>query len=198
MSRLSGSGQSSKTERVLHAYYDGALSSRARRRFESELERDPALARELEVLRELGTLAREVDAEAETPDLWDQIALRLPAEEARREEASVGGEGLEPSWLPGLRKLRGIGRGWAAWEVGGRRLLPVGAVAALALTAVLLTRFWATPEVGFAKGGVVRWVDSGGRSIMVVEDDGQTGATLIWLLDTATEGAGLGGTHETV
>ena len=137
-------------------------------------------------MREVGELAREVDAEAETPDLWDQIALRLPSEELRREEDRAEGEGREPAWLSGLRRLR------------GSRLVPVGAVAALALTALLLTRFWATPEVGFANGGVVRWVDSGDRSIMVVEDDGQTGATLIWLLDSTTEGAALGGTHETV
>ena len=199
MSQQGGPGRASKSERVLHAYHDGALSPRARRRFERELEGDPALGRELRLLRELGELAREVDAEVETPDLWGQIALRLPAEELRREAARAEGEGLEPTWWRrGLRRLRGPGRGAAPGEGRGRHLVPVGALAALVLMALLLTRFWATPEVGFAKGGVVRWVDSGDRSIMVIEDDGQTGATLIWLLDSATEGAALGGSHEAV
>ncbi len=177
MSQQSESGRSSKSERALHAYHDGALSGRARRRFESDLERDSSLGRELELLREVGALAREIDAEAETPDLWDQIALRLPAEEALREEERAGRESRKLAWLP--------------------RLVPFG-VAVAALMVLLLTRFWSTPPVGYAKGGVVRWVDSGNRSIMVIEDDGQTGATLIWLLDSANEGAALGGSHETV
>ena len=183
MSQQRESGGGSKFERVLHAYHDGALSARARRRFEQALERDPALGRELRLLREVGELAREVDAEVETPDLWDQIALRLPAEEVRRAAARLERESARRPWLRGLR-----------WS----RLVPLGAVAAAALMALLLTRFWATPAVGFAKGGVVRWMDSGGRSVMVVEDDGQTGVTLIWLLDTPTEGAARGGSHETV
>ena len=183
MNQQRESGNASKSERALHAYHDGALRGRARRRFERALERDPALGRELGLLRAVGVLAREVDAEAETPDLWDQIALRLPAEEARRAEER---ERREPAWRTRLFGSR------------GRRLVSLGTVVAAALMALLLTRFLATPEMGFAKGGVVRWVDSGGRSIMVVEDDGQTGATLIWLLDTATEGAALGGSHEMV
>ena len=51
------------------------------------------------------------------------------------------------------------------------------------------------PSPGVAPGGVVRWMDSGGRSVMVQEDDGQTGATVIWLLDGATEGASRGDLH---
>ena len=193
MSQSSESERGSKSERVLHAYHDGALSGRAQRRFARALGRDPALGRELRLLREVGELAREIDAEAETPDLWDQIALRLPAEEVRREEVrreetrrAEARAGRESAWRALLH-----GASWL-------RLVPLGAVAAAALTALLLVRFWATPEVGLAKGGVVRWLDSGGRSIMVVEDDGQTGATLIWLLDPATEGAAWGGSHEAV
>ena len=49
---------------------------------------------------------------------------------------------------------------------------------------------------GFAEGGVVRWIDTGRRSVMLIEDDGKTGATLIWLLDNSIEGASRGDSHE--
>ena len=186
MSRNSESGRVSKAERALYAYHDGALSGRARRRFERSLERDPALGSELRLLREVRALAREVDGEVETPDLWEQIALRLPAEEALRAEERAEREGRVSGWSSLLS-----GRRW-------QRLAPLGAVAAAALMALLITRFWPTPVAGSATGGVVRWVDSGDRSIMVLGDDGETGATLIWLLDAPTEGAARGGSHETV
>jgi len=186
MSRNGESERISKSERALHAYHDGALSGHARRRFERSLERDPALGTELSLLREVGALAREIAGEAETPDLWDQIALRLPAEEVHRAEERAEREGRESGW-----RLQLSVRRWL-------RPVPLGAVAAAALMALLITRFWATPVAENATGGVVRWVDSGNRSIMVIEDDGQIGATLIWLLDGPAEGAARGGSHGTV
>ena len=46
------------------------------------------------------------------------------------------------------------------------------------------------------QGGVVRWLDAGGRSVMLLEDDEDSGVTIIWMLEDATEGASKGGEHE--
>ena len=76
-----------RDEELLHAYHDGELSGFARRRFERRLERSSALRRDLESLSEIGTALRALDGEAETPDVWDDVALRLPALDARAAEA---------------------------------------------------------------------------------------------------------------
>ena len=52
--------------------------------FERRLARSATLQRELETLDSLGSWARDLDENlGATPDLWDGIALRLPAEELR-------------------------------------------------------------------------------------------------------------------
>jgi hypothetical protein len=65
----------------------------------------------------------------------------------------------------------------------------VGALAASAalVAALLLTVPGAEPPVS---GGVVRWIDSGSRSVMVLDDQPDT--TIIWVLDGAGEGAAWG------
>ena len=72
-------------EALLHAYHDGELSGFARRRFARRLRRSPWLRRELDGLAALGAQLREIDAQGEAPDLWEQIALRLPAIDVRRD-----------------------------------------------------------------------------------------------------------------
>ncbi|MGH0028210.1 MAG: hypothetical protein ACQGVC_00340, partial [Myxococcota bacterium] len=66
------------------------------------------------------------------------------------------------------------------------------ATAAVAMVA-LYVGLW--PEAPAASGGVVRWIDSGERSVMVLDDQPDT--TIIWVLDGATtEGAWIGGTRD--
>lgn len=164
-------------EARLHAYHDGELSGLSRWRFERELRRSPTLQRELADLQGLGELLRRHDAEASTPDVWDSIALRLPAADARRAE----GEGAPATAAWGAR---------ASWW-----LRPVGALAASAAVVATVV-FGGFLEEAAAPGSVVRWIDSGNRSVMVLDDQPDT--TIIWVLDGATEGAVWGGRREQV
>jgi len=138
----------------VHAYHDGELGRFARWRFERRLERSPALRRELEAMAFLGDLAREADARDSEPDFWDAIALRLPAEDAHR--------GAEKS-----------GERSRLWWIG-----PAGAVVAAGLLALALVIGSRTGDTGGV--GVVRWVDGGQRSVLVLEEES---TTIIWTLD---------------
>jgi anti-sigma-K factor RskA len=164
------SGMAESDERALHAYHDGELRGFARWRFERRLARSPALQRELRGLSELSLLLRESTG-ATAADLWDRIALRLPALDAQRAEAA------QPA-----RRL-----GW--WR-------PLGAAAAaLAVAALVAQQWFSSPPLD--RAGVVRWMDSRGRSVMVLEDDAQDGVTIIWLLDDAPSVRPPGGTRAT-
>jgi anti-sigma-K factor RskA len=159
-----------RDERRLHAYHDGELRGLARWRFERQLARSPALQKELRGLAELGLLLRERAAEAPGPELWDRIALRLPAEDARREAAAS-------------ERQTARGFGW---------LPPLGAAAAALAVVALAAQQWLTAPA-LPQAGVVRWMDSRGRSVMVLEEDGRSEATIIWLLDGAPVSGAMGG-----
>lgn len=149
----------------VHAYHDRELGAFARWRFERRLRRDPALRRELDALTRLGGWLREAETQAVGPDLWDGIALRLPAIDAAAAEAA--------------RPARG------AW------LRPAGAFAA---AAVLVLAIWfGSFDAAAPSGGAVRWMDSGGRPVMVLDDAEEADVTIIWVLDDAVEGAARGG-----
>jgi hypothetical protein len=62
--------------------------------------------------------------------------------------------------------------------------------AAAALAAVVVYSAW---EAQGPQAGAVRWMDSGGRSVMVLEEPDMT---VIWMLDDAAEGAARGGSGE--
>jgi len=163
-----------RDEARLHAYHDGELRGFARRRFERALRRSSGLRRELGEIAAIGDSLRAYDAGTATPDLWDDIALRLPALDARRAEG-------------GSSAGRSEGLFW--W------LKPIGAVAATAAVALVVAYgglFTTTP----ATGGAVRWIDSGDRSVMVLDDE--PGTTIIWVLDGAVEGASRGGSRARV
>jgi anti-sigma factor RsiW len=167
--------RSGQLEALLHAYHDGELSGLRRWRFERRLRRDPALRRALSALRNLRDQLQGLEAGAATPDVWDAVALRLPAADARRAESAA------------TRAQRG-GRGLVWW------LAPLGAAATVAVVLVAIYGgFWPEPS---QTGGVVRWIDSGGRSVMVLDDDPDT--TIIWVLDGAVEGAATGGGSDVV
>ena len=162
---------SERDERRLHAYHDGELRGLTRWLFERRLARSPELQRELRGLSELGLLLRERAAAAPGPELWDRIALRLPAADARREAAASEGA--------------------AARRIGWLR--PLGAAAAALAVAAVAAQQWLTAPV-LEQAGVVRWMDSRGRSVMVLEEDEQNEVTIIWLLDggPAADAAGDG------
>ena len=159
-----------RDERALHAYHDGELRGFARWRFERRLARSPALQRELRGLSQLGLLLRERAAAATAPELWDRIALRLPAADARRQAAEAErGAARRLGWLP-----------------------PLGAAAAALAVAAVMAQYWLTapaPE----RAGVVRWMNSRKSSVMVLEEDPQNEATIIWLLDGESPAETLGG-----
>ncbi len=151
----------------LQAYHDGELTGLARWRFERRLARSPELRRELAMLARMGDWVRESEP-VEAPDLWDQIALRLPAEEARQAEAEAG-------------RSRG---GWWTPLLSPMRAAAAAAVAAVALAFGLMSGD--TPHEA-----AVLWLDGGGHSVMVLEDSEE--ATIIWMLDTLPAEASLGG-----
>ena len=159
-----------RDERALHAYHDGELRGLARWRFERRLARSPALQRELRGLSELGLLLRERAAAATGPELWDRIAQRLPAADARRQaETATRATPWRLGWLP-----------------------PLGAAAAALAVAAVVAQQWLTAPA-LDQAGVVRWMDSRGRSVMVLEEDEQNEVTIIWLLDGGPAGAAVGG-----
>jgi anti-sigma factor RsiW len=155
----------------LQAYHDGELRGLARWRFERRLRRSPELRRELAALAELSRLVRAEAPRAAAPDLWDRIALRLPAEDARRAEAAARGTGVAAWWRP------------------------LGALAAGAAAVAAL--YFGLAPAPRAPGGAVRWVDSGGPALLVV-DDAEADVTIIWLLEDAVGDAARGGSREVV
>jgi len=149
-------------ERNLHAYYDGQLGTVARWWWRRRIARSPRLNRQLVQLVEVGNWVRQADLQ-QTPDLWDQIALRLPAIDAVRADTPAEASGL----------LR--------WT--GLRPVMAAAATAAAVVAVALVTIGDGPG---QRAGAVRWLDTGGRSVIVL-DDPET-ATIVWLLESPGEG----------
>jgi len=146
-----------RTSERLQAYYDGELGPLARWRFERGLRRDPALREELFALEETGRLLREAEPETASPDLWEAIRLRLPAESAQRAERD------EAPLAPRSR----------LWTLSPW----VGVAAATAALALAFGLEWGDPSAS----GSVRWIDSRGKPLMVLQDDRK--ATIIWVID---------------
>ncbi len=154
-----------ETERaLLEAYYDGELRRFSRWRFERRLRRSHALQRALAELEALGAWVRESEPALASPDLWDGIVRQLPALDARRREAE------SPRIAAG---------GLAPW------LRPVGAVAAAAALVIALAIGLESGDT--ASSSVVRWLDSGSRSVVVWQGDADM--TVIWVLDGSSQGA---------
>ncbi len=156
-------------ERNLQAYHDDELGAVARWRWRRRIARSPRLHDGLEQLAEVGNWVRRADTQ-QTPDLWDQIALRLPAIDAVRADTPDAESAL----------LR-----WTGLRVRWTGLRPVMAAAATAAVAVAL----ALGTIGDGPGqraGTVRWLDTGGRSVIVLDDP--DAATIVWLLEPPGEG----------
>jgi anti-sigma factor RsiW len=169
-----GNAMTGSNDELLHAYHDGELSALARWRFERVLRRSPGLQRELDALRAMRSELQTLDLAGPAPDVWESLRPRLPAARAQARAAAA-----DP----------GRGRGLIWW------LAPIGVAAATAavVLAVVYGGFFARSP---AAGGTLRWIDSEGRSVMVLDDDPET--TIIWVLDGATEGASRGGRSDVV
>lgn len=165
---------SGSNDALLHAYHDGELSRLGRWRFERALRRSPSLQRELASLRQMRGALQALDAEADAPDVWASLRPRLTGARAQARARVEAGD---------------RGRGIVWW------LAPIGAAAATAaiVLAVVYGGFFTRSPVG---GGTLRWIDSEGRSVIVLDDDPDT--TIIWVLDGATEGAARGGRSDVV
>jgi len=165
-----------RDQRDLHAYHDGELGGLRRWLFERRLGRSPALRAELAALERLTQHIRASELQSPSVDVWDAIALRLPAIDAQSDRRR--GPDARPA------------RSRVDWLVTYAR--PITAVAVAAALALAL--FLGIMESGApAVPGMIRWMDTGGRSVMVLEDQGD--ATIVWLLD---EGAPEGGSGEAV
>jgi hypothetical protein len=163
----------SRDERALHAYHDGELRGLGRWRFERRLLRSSELRAELEALRQLGVWTREAESDGPIADLWDHIALRLPAIDAQRAESP-------------RRSIREFA------AASARPLTALALTGALALALFL----GIIPDGSSPAPGVISWLDTGGRGVMVLEDQG--GATIVWLLDPPSEGASVRGPRAAV
>ena len=157
----------------LCAYHDGELGGVARWLFERRLRRSPELQQELEELDQIGKLVRASETRADEVDLWDRIWLRLPAADAQRAEETETASFVTPAWMR-----------------------PLGAVAVAAVA--LLAVFFGSLDTPAPSERVVRWMDSGGRSVMVLDDAVDSDVTIIWILDGAVEGAARGGRSDVV
>ncbi len=153
---------------LLHAYHDGELGPVGRWRMRRLLAHDTAAREELAGFGVLGDLLRESEASAETPDLWPGIVTQLPHRGAAR-DAALGAErdaalGAERDAAPWLRR-------WA----------PAGLAAAAFATVLAVSLV----EDDASDARSLRWLDAGGRSVSVLQDDRE--ATIIWIMDTPGE-----------
>lgn len=171
----------------LHRYHDGELSSLAHWWFERRLARSVALREELRALRHVSAQIAALHQQAEppeAPDLWSGIAAALPAIDAQLAEEHAGRAARARPLEVSPRRWLGL----PGWAVGTAAL---AVAAALALVVVVgppsgpLGPGPETPGVapGIAPaGGVVRYLDSGGASVMVIED-AEADMTIIWLME---------------
>ncbi len=172
-----GAEKIGRDQRGLNAYHDGELSGLRRWLFERRLSRSPRLRAELEELKRLASWVQGAGQASPSADVWDSIALRLPAIDATLgEQRQRRGE---------RRERRGMD-----WLAAYSRPLAAAAVSvALALALFLGIMEDTAPPTP----GIIRWLDTGGRSVMVLEDQGD--ATIVWLLDAGEDGISEGGSR---
>ena len=150
---------------LLHAYHDGELGALRRWRVRRWLARDPAARSELEALATLGEAVRQSQVAPPAPDVWAGLEGRLRSIDAEREvSGSAAGSGL---------RLGSMFRPAAA-----------GAVLAAVVGRSLPCSWDRRPP---PSGGVVRWLDTHGQAVMVL-DEGD--ATIIWLMQPDADQAG--------
>lgn len=154
---------SSRLER-LHAYHDGELGALRRWQVRRWLARDPAARRELEALAAVGEATRQAQPVPPRLELWGDLEGRLRSIDAERDTA--GSQARSGSRLGPLLRPAAAGAVLAAVVAGVALFLGPGASHG---------------------GGVVRWLDTRGQAVMVL-DEGD--ATIIWLMQPDADRAG--------
>jgi anti-sigma factor RsiW len=196
-----GAEEIGREQRDLNAYHDGELSGLRRWLFERRLSRSPRLRAELEELKRLARWVQGAGAQPPSVDVWDDIALHLPAidaqlvEQRQRRVEQRQRRGEQRQRRGEQRQRRDERRDWRGMDwlaAYSRPLAAVAVTAALALALFLGIMEDAAPPAP----GIIRWLDTGGRSVMVLEDQGD--ATIVWLLDALEDGISEGGSREAV
>lgn len=159
---------------LLDAFHDGELGLPGHWRVQWHLRRCDRCRRELDRLGEVGAWVRrgEGGAEGPLPDLWSQIAARLPALD--RELERVREEAPARRWIPGL-------------------LVPLGAGVAAAVVGVALFRASPPGVEAEATMGVVRALYPVDEPIIVLEDSSDS--TIIWVMDPPVDQRSEGADH---
>lgn len=182
-----------RSQRALNAYHDGELRGLRRWIFERRLAHSPRLRAELDELERVSRWVQQLDSETPEVDLWGGIALRLPALDAERAQRARTRVETEPGRAAGsgaAEPTRWFEPGWLAAHARPIAVVAVGAALALALFLGIMED--AAPPMP----GMIRWLDSGGRSVMVLEDQGD--ATIVWLLDASDDETAPGGSRDAV
>jgi anti-sigma factor RsiW len=200
-----GAEEIGREQRDLNAYHDGELSGLRRWIFERRLSRSPSLRAELEELKRLARWVQGMGPQAPSVDVWEDVALHLPAIDAQFAEQRQGraeqrqgraeqrqGRAEQRQGRAEQRQGRAERRGMDWLAAYSRPLAAAGVTAALALALFLGIMEDAAPPTS----GVIRWLDTGGRSVMVLEDQGD--ATIVWLLDALDDGISEGESREAV
>lgn len=157
-----------REEEALQAYYDGELGYWSRRKMKRRLERSPGLRRELAELEALSGLVLESASDVVVPELWSGIERGLAAADAEKAARESGAPlAAVIDWL----------------------FRPAGALLAAGAAAVALAMLLFSGET--VPSGVVHWLDSGTRNVMVL--DGEGDVTVIWVFDPVGDGASRGG-----
>jgi anti-sigma factor RsiW len=186
-----GAEEMGRDQRDLNAYHDGELSGLRRWIFERRLSRSPSLRAELEELKRLTRWVQGMGPQPPSVDVWEDVALRLPAIDAQFAEQRQG-RAEQRQGSAEQRQGRAEWRGMDWLAAYSRPLAAAGVTAALALALFLGIMEDAAPPTS----GVIRWLDTGGRSVMVLEDQGD--ATIVWLLDALDDGISEGESREAV
>jgi len=178
----------------LHRYHDGELAGFERWRFERRLKRSEALQTELASIRDLSLQIAEaraggdLDAGTDSPDLWASIAAALPAIDAQVEGERA--RGAVRTREPAVEDRAGLfGGPIPTWALGSAAL--ASAVALLLLLPPSMpqtggdrvTSAAIAPMVLASPAGAVRYLDSGGQSVMVIEDPAES-MTIVWMMDS--------------
>ncbi len=127
-----GAEEIGRDQRDLNAYHDGELSGLRRWIFERRLSRSPSLRAELEELKRLARWVQGLGPQPPSVDVWEDVALRLPAIDAQFAEQRQG--------RADQRQRRAERRGMDWLAAYSRPLAAVGAAVALALIEAVLRR----------------------------------------------------------
>lgn len=159
----------------LYRYYDGEMSWLGASWFALRLRRSASLRAALADLEHLTRSVKRAavdETAAEVPELWRGIEASLS--EVDTEWATARERPPERARSPRADRLRVFG--WPGLSA---------ASAAAVLVAVLVLRFAGegTPGPTLSAGpGVVRYLDSGGAPVVVIEDD-EHAMTIVWMVD---------------